>query len=97
MRELTNTKSSDYNVIVQSPSAEWHYSWLKGDCDKRFQWQDGLWFEGKWDGLWFEGIMRWTMVWRKMNETMSKAEVMFIDDVMMELEINNRTERWSKS
>ena len=53
--------------------------------------------ENKWDGLWFEGIMRWTMVWRKMNETMTKAEVMLIDDVMMELEINNRTERWSKS
>ena len=25
VRELTNTKSSDYNVIVQSPSAKWNY------------------------------------------------------------------------
>ena len=32
------------------------------------------------------------MVWRKMNETMAKAEVMLIDDVMMELETNSRTE-----
>ena len=53
--------------------------------------------ENEWDGLWFKGLMRWTMVWRKMNETMTKAEVMLIDDVMMELQINNRTERWSKS
>ena len=37
------------------------------------------------------------MVWRKMNQTMAKAEVMFIDDVMMELDINNRIEVWSKS
>ena len=48
--------------------------------------------ENEWDGLWFEGLMRWTMVWMKMNETMTKAEVILID-VMMELEINNRTER----
>ena len=27
-----------------------------------------------------------------MNETMTKAEVMLIDDVMMELETNSRTE-----
>ena len=32
------------------------------------------------------------MVRRKMNEAMTKGEVMLIDDVMMELEINNRTE-----
>ena len=28
----------------------------------------------------------------KMNETMTKTEVMLIDDVMMELETNSRTE-----
>ena len=32
------------------------------------------------------------MDWREMNETMTKAEVMLIDDVMMELETNSRTE-----
>ena len=34
------------------------------------------------------------MVWRKMNETMAKTEVMLIDDVMMEPEANSRTEGW---
>ena len=37
------------------------------------------------------------MVWRKMNENMTKAEVILIDDVMMELETNSRTDGWSKS
>ena len=32
------------------------------------------------------------MVSRKMNETMAKSEVMLINDVMMELETNSRTE-----
>ena len=32
------------------------------------------------------------MDWREMNETMTKAEVMLIDDVMMELETSSRTE-----
>ena len=32
------------------------------------------------------------MVSRKMKETMAKSEVMSIDDVMMELETNSRTE-----
>ena len=58
-----------------------------------------------WDRLWFEGIMRWTMVWRKNemdyglkeNEWNYEGEVMLIDDVMTELQINSRTERWSKS
>ena len=29
---------------------------MKGECDKKFEWQNGLWFEG---------ILRLTMVWRK--------------------------------
>ena len=47
-----------------------------------------------WDGLWFKGIMKWTMVWRKMNETMTKTEVMLTDDVMMKLKTNSWTEEW---
>ena len=75
VRELTNIKFSDYNVIVQSPRAEWlykiktlfKYSLLKGERDKKIEWQDGLWFEeNEYNGLWFE--------W--MNDTMTKAEAM---------------------
>ena len=32
------------------------FNWLKGEHDKKIEWQDRLWFEGKeLDGLWFEG------------------------------------------
>ena len=63
MRELTNTKSYDYNTIVQLPWAEWlykietlfKYNWLKHEIDKKIEWEDGLWFQGnEWDGLRFE-------------------------------------------
>ena len=105
MRELTNTKSSDYNIIVQSPWAEWlykikalfKYNWLKGECDKKTELQDGQWFERKeWDGLWFEEN-EWYYDKSRCDERSS-------DDVMMELEsmtsiteINDRTEKRSKS
>ena len=37
---------------------------MKGECDKAFEWQDGLWFEGitRWTMVWWK--IRWTMVWR---------------------------------
>ena len=59
------------------------YSWLKGES---------------WQEVW---MTKWTMVWRnnemdyglKENEwNYDKTEVMLIDDVMMELETNSRTE-----
>ena len=37
VRELTNTKSSDYNVIVQSPSGITFQNWLKGEREKKIE------------------------------------------------------------
>ena len=69
------------------------YNWLKGERDKKIEWQDGLWFEGnEWDELWLEGN-EWCY-------DKSRGYVRLSDDVMMEFksyEINNRTEWWSKS
>ena len=93
------------------PWAEWllkikilfKYNWLKGEREKKIEWQDGLWFEeNEWDGLWFEGN-EWGGVWFKENEwyyDKSRSDVRLSDDVMMELEcyeINSKTDRWSKS
>ena len=49
MKELTNPKSSDYNFTVQSPWTEWlykiktlsQYDWMKGEQDKKTEWQNG--------------------------------------------------------
>ena len=87
MRELINTKSSDYNVIIQLPWAEWlykiktlfKYSWLKGERDTKIEWQDGLWLEeNEWDGLWFEG--------NEWYYGKSRGDVRLSDNVMIELE-----------
>ena len=87
MRELINTKSSDYNVIIQSPWAEWlykiktlfKYNWLKGERDTKIEWQDGLWLEeNEWDGLWFEG--------NEWYYGKSRGDVRLSDNVMIELE-----------
>ena len=54
MGELTNTKFSDYNVIVQSPWAEWHYkikTFSYAQFAERWTWQK----------VW---MTKWTMVWR---------------------------------
>ena len=79
------------------------YNWLKGERDKKIEWQDGLWFEqSEWDGLWFEQ-KEWDGLLFEENEwyyDKRRGDERLSDDVMMELawnEINDRTERWSKS
>ena len=66
---------------------------MKGERDKKIELQDGLWFEeNKWDGLWFEE--------NEWDYDKSRGDERLSDNVMMELEcheINNRTEKWSKS
>ena len=41
---------------------------MKGERDKKIEWQDGLWFEGnEWYGLWFEEI-KLDALWFEGNE-----------------------------
>ena len=96
VRELTSTKYSDYNVIVQGLWAEqlckfktlFKCNWLKGERDKKIECQDGLWFEvSEWYRLWFEGN-EWDGLWFEGNEwyyDKSRDDVRLSDDIMMKL------------